>query len=630
MPTKTHEERVQICISRLQEAGLLDSTRSDMALQFKEFFDKKSDPEAITKNLLFMHSKGFNFNDAKVQQQLLIDGAIAALKSRELFFKEGFEYKMGRYEMDKCPALGKFYEKNINKDQSSSMYFGLQALESNGCFSTQTEAVSAQLKEHAVKLLAELESHSYKYRVKEADESYDEKSIDLLSERVAVNFIALKKEGYAGVFAQQGSGAMWGGISGGLTEKMIKVLANPLNEQEFGWLLVNLAFSAMTTALSAVTAGQSESAFGAMMLANDVNNFQSSTNFIDCWKRVLNKMKFFDLVSKDNNDQLVAFLHSNTVNLTPDILRTAYARLPEAPSSEFNRKLLLLQQGELERAESALAVGADTVDPVARNMQMVLKSNQASAVQVNWAETLRDMSLASFSSETIVQRTRLIAVSKLQPAEARKALGLEKLGESQQATLIHALQKYKLTISGELNHLSGLLKTASAAQGDLLISYFLADRNKYDFETRNLKDLALLTQFVRVNGAAMKKESKDRVEFVIQRSMEQCIPSINDSWYSKAKASDQIRQAWKNARVTSEKTEAEQVYRSVQKARESKPANIKAVSQILSDYMTKNPSTAFSVELKKIFGDFFAQYTPSRAVAVQVSTPVAVASACRV
>ncbi|OGT49743.1 MAG: hypothetical protein A3E82_02485 [Gammaproteobacteria bacterium RIFCSPHIGHO2_12_FULL_38_11] len=128
----------------------------------------------------------------------------------------------------------------------------------------------------------------------------------------------------------------------------------------------------------------------------------------------------------------------------------------------------------------------------------------------------------------------------------------------------------------------------------------------------------------------MKKESKDRVEFVIQRSMEQCIPSINDSWYSKAKASDQIRQAWKNARVTSEKTEAEQVYRSVQKARESKPANIKAVSQILSDYMTKNPSTAFSVELKKIFGDFFAQYTPSRAVAVQVSTPVAVASACRV
>ena len=615
MPTKTHEERVQICISRLQEAGLLDSTRSDTALQFKAIFDEKPDPEAIVKNLLFMHGKGFNFNDAKVQQQLLSDDVIAVLECRELFFKRGFEFKMlGRYMMEQCPALKIFHENNINKDQSSNMYFGLQALESNGCFSTPMEGVSNQLKEHAKTLLAELESRACIYRG--ADESYDEKSIDLLPERVAANFIALRKEGYAGIFA------LCGGVNGGLTKKMIRVLANPLNEDDLGSLGISLAFSALSVDLSAKSS-ERESPLGALVHAYNVIETQSSINFIDCWKRVLYKMKFFDLVSKDNNDELVAFLKKNAVNLTPDVLRSAYARLPAVPTSEFNRKLLLLQQGELDNAESALSVGADTLDQVARNMQVALRSNQAPAVQVNWAETLCDMRLASFSSQKIAQRTLLMEVAKLQPTEARKALGLEKLDESQQATLIHALQEYKLTISGELKHLSGLLKTASVAQGNLLISYFLTDRNKYDFETRDLKDLTVLTQFVRVNGEDIKKESKDRVEFVIQRVMEQCIPSINDSWYSKAKDSDQIRQAWKNARRKSEKTEAEEVYRAVQRARESKPANVKAVSQILSDYMAKNPETAFSVELNRIFGDFFAQYTPSRAVAVQVSTPVA-------
>ena len=52
----------------------------------------------------------------------------------------------------------------------------------------------------------------------------------------------------------------------------------------------------------------------------------------------------------------------------------------------------------------------------------------------------------------------------------------------------------------------------------------------------------------------------------------------------------------------------------IKKTRESYPIDIKTISLQLSDYMTQNPQSAYTLELQNVYGDFFKEFTPSKAL----------------
>ena len=163
MPNKTHEERTQMCFDRLKQEGFfINPAMINFKTQLEIYFKNEKKPEIVTKNLLHMHQKNFNFKDPEVQKLLFTNQeyssvkVIAVLNHRELFFKYGFEHPLlFARELKQCPALFQFKEDNVNKDQTSSMYFGLQVLESNRCFTTNGEANFKVAKNNAIKLLAE-------------------------------------------------------------------------------------------------------------------------------------------------------------------------------------------------------------------------------------------------------------------------------------------------------------------------------------------------------------------------------------------------------------------------------------------------------------------------------------------
>ena len=615
MPIKTHNERTQMCFDRLKQEGFfINPAMINFKTQLEEYFKKEKSPEIVTKNLLYMHQNSFNFNDPVVQRQLFAtqeyssDKVIEVLSNRELFFKYGFEHPiLFARQLKQCPALSQFKEKILNKDQTSSMYFGLQALESNRYFTTSSEANASGSKKHASNLLAELDEHSYKYRIREAGEGYEEQSIDLLPERVARNFIDLRDQGYTGMFVWQENSR----AAHGLTEDKLKALANPSNDSLYQSMVNDDFWSAVKQDFSGMLGRASESA---------TNQCNASITFSQCWAAVRIKNTVLDLINADDNQELrlnfqTCVIDQRTLSVTPDFLRKAFLRLPSAPKSEFNRKLLVIQQQALlETIDNIMR--SDSINPIVQNIKVALRNKEV-ILAVDWADILMNLPIENFSAEAIAQRTLLSALAKLSPEESRSALGLEKLNEQQQAKLILELQQNGCMIKGAFEYVSTLLIKSSPAHGDLLVSYFLANKNDWQYKSCALKDLTQLAHWIRIHRKTLNQNTRECIDQVINNSLRQSIPqlqiSVFDSFFNNSGINDPLHQIWLKVKKTASK-DAERVYSMIKKTRESYPIDIKTISLQLSDYMTQNPQSAYTLELQNVYGDFFKEFTPSKAL----------------
>ena len=629
MPIKTHNERTQMCFDRLKQEGFfINPAMINFKTQLEEYFKKEKSPEIVTKNLLYMHQNSFNFNDPVVQRQLFAtqeyssDKVIEVLSNRELFFKYGFEHPiLFARQLKQCPALSQFKEKILNKDQTSSMYFGLQALESNRYFTTSSEANASGSKKHASNLLAELDEHSYKYRIREAGEGYEEQSIDLLPERVARNFIDLRDQGYTGMFVWQENSR----AAHGLTEDKLKALANPSNEgllqsmaSDIQWLGVRFGISAIRRSMASYD--QHSTTRLERELEDDTNQLNLSASFLKCWATLFIKNKILDLINADDNQELrlnfqTCVIDQRTLSVTPDFLRKAFLRLPSAPKSEFNRKLLVIQQQALlETIDNIMR--SDSINPIVQNIKVALRNKEV-ILAVDWADILMNLPIENFSAEAIAQRTLLSALAKLSPEESRSALGLEKLNEQQQAKLILELQQNGCMIKGAFEYVSTLLIKSSPAHGDLLVSYFLANKNDWQYKSCALKDLTQLAHWIRIHRKTLNQNTRECIDQVINNSLRQSIPqlqiSVFDSFFNNSGINDPLHQIWLKVKKTASK-DAERVYSMIKKTRESYPIDIKTISLQLSDYMTQNPQSAYTLELQNVYGDFFKEFTPSKAL----------------
>lgn len=207
---------------------------------------------------------------------------------------------------------------------------------------------------------------------------------------------------------------------------------------------------------------------------------------------------------------------------------------------------------------------------------------------------------------------RLLAITKLSPADARNDLALEKLKESEQADIIRNLQRINMMIPSTLDHFTVLLKTASSdAHINLLFDYFGKSSKPADFAAENPKQLIALTTWISLNRKKLTPENEKWAASIIQSNLQKWIPSTQH--YDKDH--DLIRLAWKAAGAKQDKktyikdTPEEITYRAIQKARSADPPDMTTIWNKLNSFITQNPDSDFTIELKKVFGDLFSKPT---------------------
>lgn len=597
------QERADVCITRLVDE-LSRPEHKEVHPLLRDHFQRVADnrqlgePEDITRNLLFMHSKNFLFNQETVTELLSSASSVKALAKPDLFFKG--TSTVGVAELP--TRLSIFWQSHREQTTHPHSYFGLKAFCQTSFISCRVDALPRLI---GNSLTLEISVQGYWDRVCQiegVDEGYH---IDFPSERVVRGFRMLYDAGYRGPYTKYltpdtATGRTFGNAHG-LTDRDLLYLANINNPQ-----------------------------MASKVLSGEAAVSNSEPYFFGRYLSLVIVCHQVQMSSSPSMDASTQVQNSFVAQLTPEAVNTQILTV-KPDLKQLQAKLVHLRDdGVLANLEQALRIPQDSLPPALATIVEITKTrikkqhglhpwtynrpqgtiDYASAL-FSWPRLIAQIPLEKLTTETILLKACFEILQRIYVSnftvEFFQYIWMHHIDEAAMDELVQHIQDNQISLTNTFDQLLPLLQ--KYPDGYAKLKQQLLTHSAMGHTPEHIKQLK---QWLNEHPN-QAPEVVAKIRELITWRLLQLMPRHSSTGYNRD--TDPLRKAFTNIASPSAHEQATyEMLKNIRKRAATDFGNqqyVEELAQTISNYIGTNPKATFAKNLNGCFGSgFWATLAP--------------------